>query len=44
LLRDPKQRESIGRAGRELSLRTLSFDAMMVELLNAIERLSAEGG
>ncbi len=44
LLKDQKLRDSVGKAGRELALRTLSFDAMMAELQKEIDRLSAEGG
>jgi glycosyltransferase involved in cell wall biosynthesis len=42
LLKDQKLRESIGRAGRELALRTLSLDFMMKEIIAEIERLSSD--
>lgn len=44
LLKDQKLRDSIGKAGRDLALKTLSFDAMMAVLLKEIERLSNAGG
>jgi glycosyltransferase involved in cell wall biosynthesis len=43
LLKDQKLRDGIGRAGRDLALRTLSFEAMMAELLRTIESYS-DGG